>query len=144
MQTIGDRRHWLSLDPRALREWAMEPLAVSLGMEPTVLTGVRAPNWVGMDDFDDYQPGGARHGQNLPAGVVYVGQGHHSHRFPRTRWASPLIAGVDGTREECMVLCADRLCRSGLHEHLEELGGKRLLCDCGGDQACVADVTVSA
>ena len=31
---VGRREHWLSLDPRALREWAMTPLAITLGLEP--------------------------------------------------------------------------------------------------------------
>eukprot|EP00435_Cladocopium_sp_Y103_P073341 s50_g43.t1 len=30
--TVGRREHWLDTDPRALREWAMVPLAVSLGL----------------------------------------------------------------------------------------------------------------
>ena len=30
----GHRDHWLDLDPRALREWAMTPLAISLGLRP--------------------------------------------------------------------------------------------------------------
>lgn len=30
----GHREHWLDLDPRALREWAMTPLAISLGLRP--------------------------------------------------------------------------------------------------------------
>ena len=29
---VGRREHWLDMDPRAMREWAMAPLAVTLGL----------------------------------------------------------------------------------------------------------------
>ena len=29
------REHWLQIDPRALREWAMAPTAIALGLRPT-------------------------------------------------------------------------------------------------------------
>ena len=30
----GRREHWLAINPKAMREWAMAPLAISLGLEP--------------------------------------------------------------------------------------------------------------
>ena len=34
LQCHGCREHWVELDPRCLREWAMAPLAISLGLAP--------------------------------------------------------------------------------------------------------------
>ena len=34
LQTAGDRRSWLEFDPRTLREWAMAPLALMIGLRP--------------------------------------------------------------------------------------------------------------
>ena len=33
MTTVGDRISWLKLDSRATREWAMVPMAMSLGLD---------------------------------------------------------------------------------------------------------------
>ena len=33
IETVGRREHWLEFDGRALREWAMAPMAVSLGLK---------------------------------------------------------------------------------------------------------------
>ena len=35
VETAGRREHWLQIDPRALREWAMAPTAIALGLRPT-------------------------------------------------------------------------------------------------------------
>ena len=37
IETVGRREHWLEFDGRALREWAMAPMAVSLGLKPPPL-----------------------------------------------------------------------------------------------------------
>ena len=74
----GRREHWLALDPRCMREWAMAPLAISLGLKPPdAREAARVPKRGRVSDFiqDD---------KTLPAECVYVGRGHHSHRIPVT------------------------------------------------------------
>ena len=79
----GHRDHWLDLDPRALREWAMTPLAISLGLRPVdTAEAARVPTRVGVEEV--LQQGA------LPPGHVYVGMGNHAHRLPTTLMEIPL------------------------------------------------------
>ena len=79
--------HWLHINSRALREWAMAPTAVSLGLRPThPEEGARTPQRTRVVDV-------IREDKTLPPGVVYVGRGHHSHRLPVTKWSSPFVPG---------------------------------------------------
>ena len=60
---------------------------------------------------------------------VYIGSGHHSHRQPVTKWASPFAPGRHGTEEECLIMYVQYLHESRLAEKVHELFGKTLLCD---------------
>ena len=52
----------------------------------------------------------------------------------------PFVAGQRGTPTECLVLYATPWHEGELVEDAEELSGKKLLCDCGTEVPCVADV----
>ena len=79
IEEAGGREHWLEIDPRVLRQWAMAPTAVSLGLRPHY-PGERARTpervWVVDVLLED---------RTLPPNVVYVGRGHHSHRLLVTK-----------------------------------------------------------
>ena len=74
----------------------------------------------------------------LPLDVVYVGQGHHSHRVPRSQWASPFVQGHTCTTDDWLPLYVDFVL-ANLQAELPALQGKRLACDCGPDSVCEAD-----
>ncbi|CAJ1359982.1 unnamed protein product [Effrenium voratum] len=74
----------------------------------------------------------------LPPDVVYVGQGHHSHRVPRSQWASPFVQGHTCTTDDWLPLYVDFVL-ANLQAELPALQGKRLACDCGPDGVCEAD-----
>ena len=38
VECTGDRREWLFVDPRALRDWAMIPMALAVGLDITEIT----------------------------------------------------------------------------------------------------------
>ena len=65
VETAGRREHWLQIDPRALREWAMAPTAIALGLRPThPEERARTPHRTRVVDviLED---------KTLPPGVVY-------------------------------------------------------------------------
>ena len=93
IETVGRREHWLEFDARALREWAMAPMAVSLGLQPPPLaSGATVPLRAVILEVL-YEDG------TLPEDVVYVGRGHHSHRVSTSDWKCPhlLVGRVDPT-----------------------------------------------
>lgn len=125
--------HWLQLDPRSLREWAMSPLAIMLGLRPTTPAEcARLPERVRVTDV-------LRDDGALPEDCIYVGMGHHSHRIPTTQWKSPWVAGHSCTHDEWLPLYVEHIRRSHLWHQLPTLSGKRLACDCDLDEVCEAD-----
>ena len=131
LEACGRRQHWLDIDPRAMRSWAMTPLAITLGLPPLhPEERARLPTLVRVADVlaDD----------KLPPDVVYVGQGHHSHRVPRSQWASPFVQGHTCTTDDWLPLYVDFVL-ANLQAELPALQGKRLACDCGPDGVCEAD-----
>ena len=83
------------MDARALRGWAMIPMALAVGLDIGEIT---------KDDSHVFIP--SRHqirigkDQKLAANEVYIGHGHHSHRQKASKWASPVTVGQHGTVEE--------------------------------------------
>ena len=75
--------------------------------------------------------------------TVYVGSGHHSHRIPTTKWASPFWEGKYRSAEECLVRYVEHLHASGLAKVIDELAGKILLCECPLDKPCVSDILIA-
>ena len=77
--------------------------------------------------------------KTLPSGHVYVGQGHHSHRLPVTKWASPFVPGHSCSGSDWLPLYVEHII-----QHFEadshELCGCVLACDCPLEATCEADV----
>ena len=133
IQTTGRREHWLQLDPRCMREWAMTPLALSLRLAPLdAEEAARVPVRARVEEV--LQPDG-----QLPANHVYVGQGHHSHRLPLSIWASPFTAGHDCSEDDWFCLYVNHVC-SQLWDQLPSLHGTTLVCDCPWQSLCEADL----
>ena len=129
----GHRDHWLDLDPtRALREWAMTPLAISLGLRPVdTAEAARVPTRACVEEV--LQQG------VLPTGHVYVGMGNHAHRLPTTKWRSPWQVGVNCTPQDWIPYYVQYI-RETLWQELDELEGMVLVCDCPAVQTCEADL----
>ena len=131
IETVGRREHWLEFDGRALREWAMAPIAVSLGLKPPPLaSGATVPRRVVILEVL-YEDG------TLPEDVVYVGRGH---RVPTSDWRCPWVPGHDCSWDEWIPRFVQYVHQSGLNERLPELMGKRLACDCSFEEVCKADI----
>ena len=131
----GRREHWLSLDPRSMRSWAMAPLAITLGLEPPdAREAARVPKRGQVQDFiqDD---------KTLPSSCVYVGRGHHSHRVPVTKWKSPMTPGHDCSIEEWVAQYVTHICtHEDLWNDLPSLSRQILVCDCPWQDLCEADL----
>ena len=88
MATTGDRRQWVHLPPQATRAWAMAPTAIALGLRPRDLAeAARIPERRSVADIMEERD---VRNEGLPPGMVYVGQGHHSHRYPRHNASHPM------------------------------------------------------
>ncbi|CAE7361503.1 unnamed protein product [Symbiodinium sp. CCMP2592] len=121
---VGRREHWLEIDSRALREWAMSCLAITLGLRPIDPgEAARVPVRVEVASV-------LREDKSLPPDVIYVGRGHRSHRLPVTQWASPFVSGHNCDADEWLALYTD----------LVQLEGRTLACDCALNQVCEGDL----
>ena len=109
-ECAGRREHWLEVDARAKREWAMAPFNQPMGL--------RLP---------------------CAAARLYVGQGHHSHRLPIGKWACPFTPGVNCSTDDWMNLYAEHI-MTHLASNLPQLAGTTLVCDCPMTVPCEADV----
>jgi len=138
VECTGDRREWLQIDARALRGWAMIPMALAVGLDIGEITKEESrgvlPSRCVMS---------SKREQTLAANEVYIGHGHHTHRQRASKWASPFTVGQHGTVEECLIMYTDYISSSPLAEEIEELVGKRLLSDTPKDMPCTADVLIA-
>ncbi|CAE7815841.1 unnamed protein product [Symbiodinium sp. CCMP2592] len=107
----------------SIREhWAMAPLALSLGLTPPCDEEAnRIPQRRAVAEIQ-------REDGSLPPGAIYVGQGHHSHRLPRTKWAAPMVAGHDCPFDEFLPRYVQHI-KDNLGDQLPELFGKTLVVD---------------
>ena len=135
----GDRRAWLACDPRALREWALAPIAVACGVRPGGGSTLM-PSRASAESLQLRTHQGAP--ALLPAGHHYVGQGSHVHRLRRSAWASPFLQGIDGNSDECAGLYAKYIRDPGFAPGADHLAGCTLVCDCPAGRACEADEIV--
>ena len=133
VDTAGRREHWLMLRPEAPRSWLMAPLAITLGLRPyrtsdrsITLTRKTVQQWILVD-------------RTLAQGHVSVRQGHHSHRLPVTKWASPLVPGDSCSGSDWLPLYVEHIIQH-LQADLHELRGCVLVCDCPLETTCEADV----
>ena len=132
VETAGRREHWLQINPRALREWAMAPTAIALGLRPThPEERARTPHRTRVVDviLED---------KTLPPGVIYVGRGHHSHRLPVTKWSSPFVPGHNCDPSSWLPLYVEHIMQH-LAGDLPELTGCILACDCEMHMVCEGD-----
>jgi len=138
VECTGDRREWLDLDAKALRHWAMIPMALAVGLDISRIT---------KEESHGVIP--SRHQirrelkQTLAVDEVDIGHGHHSHRQKASKWASPFTVGQHGTVEDCLIMYTDYISTSQLAEEIEELIGKRLLSDTPENMPCTADVLIA-
>ena len=133
-QCGGRREHWLSIDSRCMREWAMAPLAISLGLRPKkIQEASRIPARAVVADV--IQEDGT-----LPAHHLYVGPGSHTHRLATTKWKSPFVSGHNCPEDEWLIRYVDYICSSSLWSELPELEGWILTCDCPWQSMCEADI----
>ena len=124
VETTGHRAHWLYLDHRSLREWAMTPMAISLGLLlPDAKERSRVCQVVSVD--------AVIHEGSLPANHVYVDQGHHRRRLPITKWAPPCTPGVNCSTADWLAFYVTHI-RETLWDNLSELQHKVLVSDTGG------------
>ena len=137
--TVGDKISWLQLDSRASREWAMIPMALSLGLDIGSFVSQKA-----FESLPTRKVMLPTMKEPMGTADLYVGQGTHQHRQPTGKWASPFLEGQDGTKEECLIQYGNHLRYSGLVDKVWELEGKRLWCDCPYTEPCVADILIAA
>ena len=76
-------------------------------------------------------------------GEVYIGAGHFSHRFWKSKWASPFVVGQHGAVEECLIMYTDHIVSSELVDCVDESAGKTLLSDTPLHEPCAADVLIA-
>ena len=131
-ESVGRREHWLDLDPRSMRQWAMAPLAISLGLQPLdPVEAARVPRRSRLTE------GMIKDG--LPADAVYVGPGHHRHRIQRTKWSPPFVPGHQVSLADWGPAFIQWVYDSRLGD-IFELQGKLLVCDCSHGGPCEADL----
>ena len=87
-ECAGRREHWLAVDARAMREWAMA-LPKRLHVERKFRQSCAA----------------TRPCQTITS----TGQGHHSHRLPIGKWACPFTPGVNCSTDDWMNLYAEHI-----------------------------------
>ena len=140
METTGDRAHWLQFSSSALREDAMLPTAVFVGLTGQSIGSPQTPTRVLISDVAIVERGQPT---QLPADVVYVGHGHFSHRLASGCWATPFKIGQHGSAFETLTRFISWFPSSSQAQHISQLGGKRLACDCPLNQPCHADALVA-
>ena len=82
----GGKRPW----PQAFRQWAMVPMSIALGLPVKGLPQGTSPEKLGLKTMNGQLA-------TLPDECISIGQGRHSQRLPRTKWASPFIPGQHGS-----------------------------------------------
>ena len=82
-------------DARALRGWAMIPMALAVGLDIGEVTKKESMGII----LSRHQVWYERV-RKLAANEVYIGHGHHSHRQRAFKWASPFTVGQHGTVED--------------------------------------------
>ena len=137
METAGDRAQWLQFSASALREDAMLPTAVFVGLTGQSIGSPQTPTRVLISDVAIVERGQPT---QLPADVVYVGHGHFSHRLASGRWATPFKIG-SAFETLTRFISWSPFCPQA--QHISQLSGQRLACDCPLNQPCHADAFVA-
>ena len=133
---VGRRKHWLDMDPRAMREWAMAPLAVTLGLTESLRA--ERPGLPVRKLATDVMI----ENNSLPAKTVYVGRGSFHHRLSTTKSKSPWTPGHNCEAGQWPARYIVHIRTSPLWDVLPELAGLTLVCDCPMDQLCEAGIFI--
>ena len=136
IQSTGDVRPLLDLDPSFLRKDLMTVTALHLGLRDKEMRRLGVPPRLEAAEVH------ALH-KDFPPGHIYVGPGHFSHRWQVGHWANPFLAGKDGAHFE-VVVYYQRWLADQSHLNLEELRNKTLVCDCPRNRLCHGDVLAAA
>ena len=131
MQTTGDWRHLLNLDPRVFREWALPAVAAFLGLSISDDGPIR----VHASDVWTKQDG-------LAPDAIYIGHGHFSHRLAATDWECPFRVGRDGSPHEVVLQYLQHLNEHVTADQIASLAHLRLACDCPPAEFCHGDALV--
>ena len=134
--SVGRREHWLDMDPRAMREWAMAPLAVTLGLTESLRA--ERPGLPVRKLAKDVMIENNR----LPRKTIYVGRGSFHHRLSTTKWKSPWTPGHNCEAGEWPARYIVHIRTSPLWDALHELSGMVLACDCLMEHLCEADMLI--
>ena len=133
---VGRREHWLDMDPRAMREWAMAPLAVTLGLTESLRA--ERPGLPVRKLVQDVMI----EKNKLPHQTIYVRRGSFHHRLTTTKWKSPWTPGHNCEAGEWHAQYIVHIRTSPLWDALHELKGMALACDCPMEQLCEADLLI--
>ena len=131
MQTTGDWRHLMHLDPRVFREWALPAVAAFLGLSISADGPIR----VQASDVWTKQDG-------LAPDAIYIGHGHFSHRLAATDWECPFRVGRDGSPHEVVLQYLQHLNEHVTADQIASLAHLRLACDCPPAEFCHGDALV--
>ncbi len=138
VEFTGDRREWLQLDTRTLKDWAMITRALAVGLDIDAITKEESRRII-----PGRHPTKSGKEQQMAVDEVYTSHGHHSHRQKASMWASLFTMGRHGTVEECLIMYMDHISSSQLTERVEELIGEKLLSDTPEDRPCTAKVLIA-
>ncbi|CAE7240678.1 unnamed protein product [Symbiodinium sp. CCMP2592] len=116
VEPVGRREHWVDVNPRSRADWAVEPMAVFLGLRP---------HDPGMDRL-------------VPLGRA-LGEVELRDRLPVTKWCSPYTPGYDCSPSEWMLLFVEHIV-CNFWTSLPDLQGATLVCDCPLGSLCERDV----
>ncbi|CAK0886883.1 unnamed protein product, partial [Prorocentrum cordatum] len=79
-----------------------------------------------------------------PGGPIYVGRGSRRWGLAASRWGNPFTISPERSREDAVALLAGWIrAQPTLLQSLETLRGALLVCHCGPDQACHADILLA-
>ncbi|CAK0847024.1 unnamed protein product, partial [Prorocentrum cordatum] len=77
-------------------------------------------------------------------GPIYVGRGSRRWGLAASRWGNPFTISPERSREDAVALLAGWIrTQPALLQSLETLRGALLVCHCGPDQACHADILLA-
>ena len=132
----GDVRSLLQFDAIELRSHLMDITGLHLGLQPPGHSGQDLAKRVSAADF-------LAQAKSLPPDAIYIGQGHFSHRWKPSKWASPFQVGRECAGATHVIKYAQWIAgQPQLLQSLLELQGRRLVCDCPHNILCHGDVLV--
>ena len=132
----GDVRSLLQFEATELRSHLMDIMGLHLGLKPPGHSGQGLARRVTAAEL-------FAEAKSLPPNAIYIGQGHFSHRWKPSKWASPFQVGRDCAGATHVIKYAQWIAdQAHLLQALHELQGQRLVCDCPHNILCHGDVLV--